>query len=116
MEELYSETYLKAKPSPKRTAVRLGLIFLCLFLVVFDLMVLKSLYLLIFVFIVDAMIIYFLPKKNVAYEYVFVDGQIESKTVGFSSNIDSSAISTLEAAANATMSITDGVAAVKYKK
>ena len=59
MEELYSETYLKAKPSPKRTAVRWGLIFLCLFLVVFDLMVLKSLYLLIFVFIVDAMIIYF---------------------------------------------------------
>ena len=77
MEELYSETYLKAKPSPKRTAVRWGLIFLCLFLVVFDLMVLKSLYLLIFVFIVDAMIIYFLPKKNVAYEYVFVDGQID---------------------------------------
>lgn len=31
----------------------------------------------IFVFIVDAMIIYFLPKKNVAYEYVFVDGQID---------------------------------------
>ena len=77
MEELYSETYLKAKPSPKRTALRFGLIFLCLFLVVFDLMVLKSLYLLIFVFIVDAMIIYFLPKKNVAYEYVFVDGQID---------------------------------------
>ena len=69
MEELYSETYLKAKPSPKRTALRFGLIFLCLFLVAFDLMVLKSLYLLIFVFIVDAMIIYFLPKKNVA-EYV----------------------------------------------
>ena len=77
MEELYSETYLKAKPSPKRTALRFGLIFLCLFLVVVDLMVFKSLYLLIFVFIVDAMIIYFLPKKNVAYEYVFVDGQID---------------------------------------
>ena len=75
MEELYSETYLKAKPSPKRTALRL--IFLCLFLVVVDLMVFKSLNLLIFVFIVDAMIIYFLPKKNVAYEYVFVDGQID---------------------------------------
>lgn len=55
MEELYSETYLKAKPSPKRTALRFGLIFLCLFLVVVDLMVFKSLYLLIFVFIVDAM-------------------------------------------------------------
>ena len=39
MEELYSETYLKAKPSPKRTAVRWGLIFLCLFLVVFDLII-----------------------------------------------------------------------------
>ena len=57
--------------------MRFGLIFLCLFLVVVDLMVFKSLYLLIFVFIVDAMIIYFLPKKNVAYEYVFVDGQID---------------------------------------
>lgn len=53
---------------------------------------------------------------NYALVVTFVDGQIESKTVGFSSNIDSSAISTLEAAANATMSITDGVAAVKYKK
>lgn len=77
MEELYSETYLKAKPSPKRMAIRYGLVFLCLFLVIFDLTVLKSLYLLIFVFIIDAMIIYFLPKKNVAYEYVFVDGQID---------------------------------------
>ena len=65
MEELYSETYLKAKPSPKRTALRFGLIFLCLFLVVVDLMVFKSLYLLIFVFIVDAIL-----RVNVSGEVV----------------------------------------------
>ena len=33
MEELYSETYLKAKPSPKRTMARVGFIVLCVVLV-----------------------------------------------------------------------------------
>lgn len=53
---------------------------------------------------------------NYALVVTFIDGQIESKTIGFSSNIDSSAISTFEAASTATMSISDGVATVKYKK
>ena len=77
MEELYSETYLKAKPSPKRCMARLGLIFLCIFLFMVDLFLLHDMLVLMIIIIVDGLIIYFLPSKNIAYEYVFVDGQID---------------------------------------
>lgn len=42
MEELYSETYLKAKPSQKRLMARIGLIILCFVLVYVDLFILGS--------------------------------------------------------------------------
>lgn len=55
---------------------------------------------------------------NYALVVTFVDGQIESETIGFSSNIDSSAIGTFESAADAaSMSISSSnVITVKYKK
>jgi len=77
MEELYSETYLKAKPSQKRTMARIGLIILCILLVYVDLFIIGNVYGLFFVAVVDGLIIYFLPSKDIAYEYVFVDGQID---------------------------------------
>lgn len=77
MEELYSETYLKAKPSQKRLMARIGLIILCFVLVYVDLFILGSTAGLFFVVVADCFIIYFLPSKDIAYEYVFVDGQID---------------------------------------
>lgn len=55
---------------------------------------------------------------NYALVVTFVDGQIESETIGFSSNIDSSAIETFESAADAaSMSIdSSNLITVKYKK
>lgn len=77
MEELYSETYLKAKPTPQRSMLRLGLIVLCVVLFFAAFMVIRSTFALFFVIIADGLIIYFLPSKDIAYEYVFVDGQID---------------------------------------
>lgn len=55
---------------------------------------------------------------NYALVVTFVDGQIESETIGFSSNIDSSAIESFESAADAaSMSIdSSNLITVKYKK
>lgn len=77
MEELYSETYLKAKPSQKRLMARIGLIVLCFVLVYVDLFIIGSTAGLFFVVVADCFIVYFLPSKDIAYEYVFVDGQID---------------------------------------
>ncbi len=54
--------------------------------------------------------------NNYALVVTFVDGQIESETIGFSSNINSAAIETFEGAASAIMSVSDGEITVKYKK
>ena len=54
--------------------------------------------------------------NNYALVVTFVDGQIESETIGFSSNIDSAAIATFEAADDTTMSVSEGAITVKYKK
>ena len=57
-------------------------------------------------------------EDNYALVVTFVDGQIESETIGFSSNIDSSAIESFESAADAaSMSIdSSNLITVKYKK
>lgn len=77
MEPLYSETYLDAKPSKKRQQKRMGLIILCFVLLFVDIVILTSAVGLFLVVIIDALIIVFLPTKQIAYEYVFVDGQID---------------------------------------
>lgn len=55
---------------------------------------------------------------NYALVVTFVDGQIESETIGFSSNIDSNSIETFESASDAaSMSIdSSDMITVKYKK
>jgi len=77
MEELYSETYLKAKPSSMRTMARTGLIVLCVLIVYITIFVVQSTPMLFFAVVIDGLIIYFMPSRNIAYEYVFVDGQID---------------------------------------
>lgn len=77
MEPLYSETYLDARPSKQRQQKRIGLIVLCFVLLFVDLFVLASAIGLFLVIIIDVLIIVFLPTKNIAYEYIFVDGQID---------------------------------------
>lgn len=54
---------------------------------------------------------------NYASATVFIDGVIESETVGFSSNIECASIESVEANATAAaMTISSGKATVKYKK
>ena len=54
---------------------------------------------------------------NYALVVTFVDGQIETETIGFSSNIDSAAITGFEAADTATMEVSDaGEITVAYEK
>ena len=77
MEELYSETYLKAKPSPKRTMARIGFIVLCVALVYIAVFVMHSAPMLFLAVVIDGFIVFFMPSGNIAYEYVFVDGQID---------------------------------------
>lgn len=77
MEPLYSETYIEARPSRQRRQKRVLLILLCIVLLLVDVFVLHSAIGLFFVIVADALIIYFLPTNHIAYEYVFVDGQID---------------------------------------
>lgn len=77
MEPLYSETYLDAKPSKERKQKRILLILLCIVLLVVDLFILHSAIGLFLVVVADVLIIVFLPTNRIAYEYVFIDGQID---------------------------------------
>ena len=77
MEPLYSETYLEAMMPKERRQKRNLMIAICIILPIVDLLVLHSALLLFFVVVIDAVMIVLLPKKQTAYEYVFVDGQID---------------------------------------
>ena len=77
MEPLYSETYLEAKMPKDRRNKRTLMIVLCIVLPIVDLFVLHSALLLFLVVVADAIMLVLLPKKQTAYEYVFVDGQID---------------------------------------
>ena len=75
MEEMYSETFLKAKPSLKRRMLRIGLIAFAVLLLLIGLAMSP---LVLSIMAVAAVIIFFvLPTKDIAYEYIFVDGQID---------------------------------------
>ena len=79
MEELYSETYLKAKPTIKRMIARILLFALLAVIVVAcigSMLTLHILYCMVFI-VIGAIIILLMPTNNVAYEYIFVDGQID---------------------------------------
>lgn len=56
-------------------------------------------------------------SDNYAIATVFIDGRIESETSGFSSNIEADSIDSIASAAtDASVSISSGVATIKYKK
>ena len=80
MEELYSETFLKAKPPVKWKVIRVLLIILAAFFVAIGLFfsLLMGTMLVFFVMVILAGIVfYFVPTNKIAYEYIFVDGQID---------------------------------------
>ncbi len=77
MEPLYSETYLDAKMPQNRRRKRTIMIILCILLPIVDLFILRSALLLFGVVIADALMLVLLPKKQTAFEYIFVDGQID---------------------------------------
>lgn len=80
MEEIYSETYLKAKAPVKRIIARTLLIILAVMALLIGFVIMMSLgtALAFIVMVVVAGIIYFLlPTTKIAYEYIFVDGQID---------------------------------------
>lgn len=79
MEELYSETYLKAKPTVKRMIARILMFALLAFMVVmciYFMLSLRMLYCMVLI-VIGAIMILVMPTNNVAYEYIFVDGQID---------------------------------------
>lgn len=55
-------------------------------------------------------------SDNYALAVTFVDGQIESKTIGFSSNIDSSKIASITGDTAASMTLSSGVSTLVYAK
>lgn len=77
MEPLYSETYLDATMPRNRRRKRTIMIVLCILLPIIDLFILRSALLLFGVVIADALMLVLLPKKQTAFEYIFVDGQID---------------------------------------
>ena len=80
MQEIYSETFLNAKVSGKRMAIRMLLIVLSVILLLFGLMAMLSLgtaLVFIVMIVVDVIIYFLMPTNKVAYEYIFVDGQID---------------------------------------
>ncbi|MCI8769784.1 MAG: hypothetical protein HFH73_01350 [Lachnospiraceae bacterium] len=80
MEEIYSETYLKAKAPLTRIVARAALIVVAAFALLIGVIVMMSFgtALVLIAMIVVAGVIYFvLPATNIAYEYIFVDGQID---------------------------------------
>lgn len=80
MESLYCETYLQVNPSMKRKTARVLLMGLAALLAAFGLVMADALGtpLVFFVMlIVSGIIIYLMPTAKIAYEYIFVDGQID---------------------------------------
>ncbi|MCD7825300.1 MAG: DUF6106 family protein [Clostridiaceae bacterium] len=80
MEELYSETYLRAKLPPKKTAVRVLMIFLAVLILavgVFAMLLMGTILVFLVMLLVAGLILFLMPTANIAYEYIFVDGQID---------------------------------------
>lgn len=75
MEPLYSETFLKALPPKKVIIRRFITIILCIILPIAA--YIYSPITVLFVVMLDIVLLIFLPTKDIAYEYVFVDGQID---------------------------------------
>lgn len=80
MEPLYCETYLRANPDGKRKALRALLIGLAVLLLAFGfvmMMNMRTFLALAVMAVIAGIIIFLLPTTQIAYEYIFVDGQID---------------------------------------
>lgn len=80
MEELYSETYLHALLPKKKQMIRILLMVLAGFFLVFGLffmVILGTALVFIIMVILAGIVIFLMPTNKIAYEYVFVDGQID---------------------------------------
>lgn len=80
MEELYSETYFKAKPPMKRQVIRVLMMVLAAFFVavgIFFMLLLGTLLVFFIMVILAGIILFLMPTNKMAYEYIFVDGQID---------------------------------------
>ena len=80
MEPLYSETYLHANAPAKRKIIRGLLIVLMAFLLfigLFSMLFLRTVIPFGVIILVDVIIYFVMPTTQIAYEYIFVDGQID---------------------------------------
>lgn len=80
MEELYSETYLRAKPLLKRQVIRVLLMVLAAFFIVVGIlftMILGTPIVFFIMAILAGIVLFLMPTNKIAYEYIFVDGQID---------------------------------------
>lgn len=80
MEPLYCETYLRANPPMKRKALRAVLIVLAAFLLAIGLVMtltLKTSLVFLVMLLIAGIVLFLMPTTKIAYEYIFVDGQID---------------------------------------
>lgn len=80
MEPLYCETYLRANPPMKRKALRVALIVLAAFFLAFGLLMtlaMGTFLAFLVMLLIAGIILFLLPTTRIAYEYIFVDGQID---------------------------------------
>lgn len=80
MEPLYCETYLRAVPPMKRKVLRGALIVLAVLLLAFGgvmTLTMRTYLVLLVMALIAGIVLFFLPTTKIAYEYIFVDGQID---------------------------------------
>ncbi len=76
----YSDTYVKARLTKQKLMIRRLILAACVILLVFAVMAVSGFFrivALVLAVALDAVMIFFMPKKYVDHEYVFVDGQID---------------------------------------
>ncbi len=76
-EGLYSDTYVHSRLTQQKLMMRRLMIAACVILPVIGILFFRSIIVTFLAVVLDIVMIYFLPNKNIDYEYVFVDGQID---------------------------------------
>ncbi len=80
MEELYSETYLSAKLPVKQTVIRVLLMILAAFFIavgILFMLLLRTIVVFLIMAVLAGIMLFLMPTNKIAYEYIFVDGQID---------------------------------------
>lgn len=76
-EGLYSDTFVHSRLTQQKLMMRRLMIAACVILPVIGILFFRSIIVTFLAVVIDIVMIYFLPNKNIDYEYVFVDGQID---------------------------------------